>query len=947
MLAELQTRLERHFQSLQAERSGLAYPVYALEHGLDAPEVVALRETLSADLVTVGFMRKQHWLLWTVVAAEVGYSYDGEEFWQSFAGQVPSWRRFENRDTIRTWFKRFAKTYSGFVPQGRWARHFGIIAWPISHSILPRDLQIHFARLLYDMRFDLARQVNLGVEKVEELLAARDATGSSRFNDLLEQTQLLARVVLALRDEDVQGAVHPIYPPTLARLVSDIGAKRAAREWLKEARRILRNARFDATALAGRHAVPAQESGAAAKVTSLRLVAKRSGDGSCQIAVALPDLTLILAACGIADETLKKSRVRLFDAEAFWPGQAVRSLSNKERQISRLPEPFDAPVLDWKGLPEQYVAALAPYMRLVGQPPWLLRRQEDGLFRQSVTKRARSGQSYLVVAQSPVDPSIVYELAMEKCVAVPGTQIYAFDLPTPVSPKRQDALAKIGIGYSLRAKVSPLGLLPRWEPHGRSSVWLANEEVMLRLSADFAVNGYVVSIDGKRTHVSADTGDDVLISVGILPIGLHTIEVAARPVSTAVVKVIETETFFVDVRAPFPWRYAGGSRTGFAAVLDPPEASFEHLLKGKASINVIGPPDRTIVARACLYDANGHQSASHELGQLRLPSIPSAIERFIAKIGNEAFLEDILSAPRVDLVFQVEELGDSRIRIQQQVKPFRWKVETAEGRTSVRLIDESGEADVVVSRYGIQDPTRRLPLEHALSLNGFELQYPASLLSVKIPQKEFLTLISVPSSKKISSLPELGMGVNVFQDVPLTQPEKTGTLIRADRLWRKANILGPLAMHRKAAVLEAVERRIAQTMCGSNWANQMANQASAPTDRRTTERLQREVGGSQGFVARIRGTSWNLKAPGIEALKSTFAEIAGTYSVSANAELCGLAIALALDPRLVKSKDAATAKVLASSFAEIAANQALARGAFLAKYSSRLATADLPTEERA
>jgi hypothetical protein len=295
----------------------------------------------------------------------------------------------------------------------------------------------------------------------------------------------------------------------------------------------------------------------------------------------------------------------------------------------------------------------------------------------------------------------------------------------------------------------------------------------------------------------------------------------------------------------------------------------------------------------------------------------------------------------------VEELGVSRIRIQQQVKPFRWKVETAEGRTSVRLIDESGEADVLVSRYGIQDPTRRLPLDHALSLNGFELEYPGSLLSVKIPQREFLTLVSVPSSKKISSLLDLGMGINVFQDVPLTQPQKTGTLIRADRLWRKANMLGPLAMHRKAAVLEAIERRIAQTMCGPNWANQMANQASGPTDRRTTERLQREVGGSQGFVARIRATAWNLKTSGIEALKSTFAEIARTYSVSANAELCGLAIALALDPRLIKSKDAATAKVLAALFAEIAANQALARGAFLAKYSSRLAFADLPTEERA
>ena len=54
-------------------------------------------------------------------------------------------------------------------------------------------LQTQFALLLlYDMRFDLAQQANLDVERVEELLAARDVTGSSRFNDLLEQTQLLA-----------------------------------------------------------------------------------------------------------------------------------------------------------------------------------------------------------------------------------------------------------------------------------------------------------------------------------------------------------------------------------------------------------------------------------------------------------------------------------------------------------------------------------------------------------------------------------------------------------------------------------------------------------------------------------------------------------------------------------------------------------------------------------
>jgi hypothetical protein len=945
MLADLQARLELHFRSLKAERGGLSYPVYALEHGLDACEIEELRDALSRDLDTIGILRRQHWLLWTVVAAEVGYSYDGEEFWQSFAAQVPSWWRFGSRNTIRTWFKTFAKSYSGFVPQGRWAKHFGIIAWPISHSILPRDLQTHFARLLYDMRFDLARQANLGVERVEELLAARDATGSSRFNDLLEQTKLLARVVLALRDEDVQGAVQPIYPPTLMRLVSDIGAKRTAREWLKEATRVIKNARFDATSMTGKRAVPAQQPVLEARSLTPRLVAKRSSDGGCQIAVALPDLTALTAACGIEDAQLKKARVRLFDGDAFWPGQAIQSISNKERRVSRLPEPIDAPVLEWRGLSERSLSALSPHMSLVGKPPWLLRRQEDGLFRQSLGKRARPGQSYLLLGSAPVDAVASEALAMEECGGVPGARIYAFALKAPVSTKAQQALSKLGIGYSLRARVSPLGIMPRWEPHGQSSVWMADEEVMLRLSADFDVVGYVVSVDGKRTHLSVGTRGDVLISVGILPIGRHAIEIVARPASGDM-KTIETETFFVEVVAPVPWRYAGGNRTGFAATLDPHDASFEDILKEKASIAISGPPERTAMARVCLYDANGHQSAAHELGQLKLPVDAPAIERFVHRISNEPFLEDVLSAPRVDLVFQVEELGISRIRIQQQVKPFRWKVQTVGGKTTVRLIDESGEPEVSVFRSGMQDPTRQLPIDHAMSLNGFEVEYPGSLFFVTHEGREFATLVSLPSSTRISSLLGLGMGINIFQDVPLTRPKKVGTLLRASRLWQRASMLGPLAVHRKAAVLEAIDHRIAQTMCGPDWTNQINGRRSGPPDRRTTERLLREVGGSRGFGARIRAESWN-SGLGVEALKVKFGEIAKTYAVSEDMDLCGLAIVLAVAPRRIKSKDAATAKRLAASFAEIAANRPLARGAFLARYGGRLHVGDLATEERA
>src|SRR3712207_7713201 len=46
----------------------------------------------------------------------------------------------------------FKRQFAGATPSGRWAEHFSIIAWPITHAILPRDLQQQLARILYDLR---------------------------------------------------------------------------------------------------------------------------------------------------------------------------------------------------------------------------------------------------------------------------------------------------------------------------------------------------------------------------------------------------------------------------------------------------------------------------------------------------------------------------------------------------------------------------------------------------------------------------------------------------------------------------------------------------------------------------------------------------------------------------------------------------------------------------
>ena len=244
MLAETHAQLDAHFLSLSRQRTALGYPVYALEHGLSASEVELLRTTLARELSRQRLLSVAHWLLWVVVATEIGYAYDGDEYWRTFAQAIPDWQKYGVRATIRTWFGDFARRYRGFLPTGRWSQHFSIIAWPIAHAILPRDLQGQFARHLYGLRYALANQPDFSIGRLGSVLQAGDPSGSSRFQHLLDQTELTGRLVLALRDEDVQDTVPAIQPQTLTRLVTDLERRQSARDWLREARKVLREARM-------------------------------------------------------------------------------------------------------------------------------------------------------------------------------------------------------------------------------------------------------------------------------------------------------------------------------------------------------------------------------------------------------------------------------------------------------------------------------------------------------------------------------------------------------------------------------------------------------------------------------------------------------------------------------------------------------------------------------
>ena len=152
ILQYLHEALAAHFADLRDTRAKLRLgaPVFALEHDLSAADLDLLRTTVRAAVQSsLGARYRQWWLPFVVYAAESGYDYVGPEYWRSFEQSTPGWRG-DQRLFVSPGSTKFAAEYGGAIPTGAFASNFTIIAWPITHAVLPTYLQRHLAQLLFE-----------------------------------------------------------------------------------------------------------------------------------------------------------------------------------------------------------------------------------------------------------------------------------------------------------------------------------------------------------------------------------------------------------------------------------------------------------------------------------------------------------------------------------------------------------------------------------------------------------------------------------------------------------------------------------------------------------------------------------------------------------------------------------------------------------------------------
>ena len=840
-LEEWQARLSSHFEGLRKQRAYCVdpSPIFALEHGLSERDVQELSAALRGQ-VAHARPSHRHAMVWVVYASELGYRYSGDEFWQTFEQETPGWAIFGDRYWLRRCYHQFQRQFGGARPSGTWAEHFSIICWPITHAILPKDLQRQFARVLYESRRWYSGDILESQARLGELIEGRSWNTTSRFQNFAQENRLVGQIAAALLLEGGFGAEGLIHPATLHRISEDLDRERQGREWLRGARQSARQ-RVHIRGLgsvgndAGSGATGSIEA-ARAEVQRLgiepRLVLRpKNSEGSAwSLHLELPDLSHLLVRFPLARESLVNSRCTVLGASGR-PLARGRLLHGVQRiALQRWPSANET-LLQFESPNPQLDFLLRTECLLRPGPTRLFRVASDGLAYECRGLQVRPGQRYLLLnAAGGVQVS---EDVRPINVSCDGTDGVAIDLPQALTEDWEKCLASLGLGQARTIEVWPAGLdAIAWDGEGHGE-WLASESPCIAIQADHPVDQLSLTM-GQRDPLVIDggsitPGEPTFIELPNLTDGDHRLRISAREGPESGFQALGDLDVSILVRESSPWAAAAGTNGLLELSLEPPAPSLEALWDGDVDVAVAGPEGHQVSCRMAFYEDSTKESiGTYDLGSLSLPLTARGWrERFETRVMQVASAQKAYdSAKSCEMRLRAAELGASSVWCERDFTPLRWITRRRAGRYELRLLDDEDSDDqIVVKRLAFETPIveEDVALEAAINVSPDGGLYIAE-------KGEFLVAkILPPVDHSLESL--RFKPVVAQQDRSLTSAV---ALIGQSRLWRMARLPGDfIAARRRQHILLVLAQHIASLICGPSWGRaEMAAAAADPADLR-------------------------------------------------------------------------------------------------------------------
>ena len=839
-LEEWQARLELHFATLRDSRRarGIAKPLFGLEHGLTQAEVQELERAVRTHIAHRPPSR-DHWLAWVVYSAELGYRYSGDEYWQTFDQETPGWIRNGDRYRMRAFYQRFAREFSGAVPSGPWAEQFSIICWPITHAILPKDLQVQLARTLYESRYLLSEDVLESSELLGDLIAARSWNASSRFQNLAQDTRLLGQIAAALLIQGQAGSGELIYPATLQRISDDLDRERQAREWLQRARRsVSERVRIRGLGTPGSRTSPSNvsqldEARAAVAVLGIepRLVLRPRDEsgGSWDVLLEIPDLSHLLLRFPQTREILTGSRCVVAGSQGR-PLARRRLLHGAQSvRLVRWPKP-DEVLLQFEKRDLHLDFLLRTECLLRPGSTWLARIASDGLAYERRGLRVRTGERYIILSTDGPINGGGHATPIE--VGCEGVHAAVLALPESLKEDWQQSIQNLGLGQARAIEVWPAGLSAvAWDGEGHGE-WLASERPCLAILADHPLESLKVSIDSGPLNVieltSLDAGEPLFLELPLLSVGMHRLRFSASSNLAGETEALDDQEASIRILGDRPQTSISDHRGPLSVQIDPPHPTIEQLWDGEVEVLLRGPQNREVACRVSLLERNGGGAIlAKDLPPINLPVSPEDWKtHFDKRFRDREDVQEAYDRAHVCVLeFGVGELGSFTLRCERPFTPLRWALRREGEGYIVRLYDDSGHTEQpTITRAAFETPCNEqdVPFEaeiHVPDRGGMYIaRTPGHIAAIIAPPV-------LPPGFGFSAL-----GINPEIEHRVRSPDSAVRIVEIAGLWSRARLPGNLlAAFRRQKVLTTLVSELFRLVCGDNWSR--AEQEADPTGR--------------------------------------------------------------------------------------------------------------------
>lgn len=810
---EWHNRLHDHFVKLRRERdsSSPGGLVFALEHGLDAEEDLPKLDDVVRSTVAEGPLPSQAWLPLVVYAAEIGYRYEGDKYWPVFEAETPGWaHQPAGREYIRKKYELFAKMYGGACPSGRWAMWFRNIAWPITHAVLPTDLQRHLARLLSDYRHAFTAELLKNHEELGKRLAARSVDTSSRFRQFAENASLLGLVAASLLGDEDETTL--LSSKVLHRIVVDLSRERQSGTWLKNAKRKAVQVRREGLLRGTGTGASRWSSDSDKKWPNLEvMLSLRWTAEGWTVYVTVPSFESLAHRFPIVRDELERIRCRVGGVQGV---RARGSLMYQQGPMAMeaMPTPMRSMVV-LEGASQDLSRSMVDHCRLPADP-WLFRLAEPGLATIVRTKVVRPGQSYILLTQQAISEDLFGD-SVAVDINTTGVHGLQFTTPDEFNDELIDTIGRLGLSIISDLVVWPAGLVAAsWDREGRAA-WPAGESPIIGIQSNRRVANCMVSTTEESIEfVWPEEKDTVFLKLTNLAIGSHIVEINLMGSDEPPTLVVQGQ-FEVRLLEPADSSAAAGRRQGLQTLVHPARPTLEELWKGPAALVVYGSRGERVSFEIRLLSRGGQTIVARKFSS-KLPVSEKRWRELLRGVqGNLELESSVGQAEEMLIVVSNPVLGLSEIRAERPFEPLRWNTGYDRDGPFARLIDHMGSDDLRVYYYDVNLPSQAISV--ALNENG-EIKSSDGALIIARAGNDIQAAVVLPPhmSGGLESLAKLSVRPTIETESPSVASIRR--MVELAYLWTQVSLPSDQnAARLQSQVNDAIVAHISGMIGGRKW----------------------------------------------------------------------------------------------------------------------------------